>query len=113
MSERPIRRGDVFWVEFAPGVSGEVSKTRPAVIVSNDIANRVMNRLQVVPVTSGADRVFPGEARIVINDVENKALANQVTTIAKQRLRGYLATLSDEQMLLVERAIRQQLALSM
>ena len=56
MTDSP-RRGEVWWVSFDPSVGGEVRKTRPAVIISNDAANRRMNRIQVVPVTSNVERV--------------------------------------------------------
>ncbi|MBZ5621889.1 MAG: type II toxin-antitoxin system PemK/MazF family toxin [Acidobacteriia bacterium] len=33
-------RGEVWWVNFDPSLGGEIQKTRPAVIVSNDASNR-------------------------------------------------------------------------
>lgn len=44
-----MKRGEVWWVNFNPSIGGEITKRRPAVIVSNDIANRYLNRIQVVP----------------------------------------------------------------
>ena len=57
MTDSP-RRGEVWWVSFDPSVGGEVRKTRPAVIISNDAANRRMNRIQVLPVTSNVERFY-------------------------------------------------------
>ena len=54
--------GEVWWINFDPSLGGEMQKTRPAVIVSNNASNRTVNRLQVVPLTSRTDRVYPCEA---------------------------------------------------
>ena len=54
-----MKRGDVWWVNFEPAVGGEVAKERPAVIVSNDAANKHLNRLQVIPLTTTVDRLSP------------------------------------------------------
>ena len=48
----PPRRGDVWLVSFDAAVGGEVQKTRPAVVLSNDTANALLNRVQVVPISS-------------------------------------------------------------
>ncbi len=68
------------WVSFAESRGGEVAKRRPAVIVSNDIAHRTLNRVQVVPLTSSTARVFPSEAVVTLAGRSNKATADQIAT---------------------------------
>lgn len=108
-----IERGDVYWVAFDPSLGGEIQKTRPAIVVSNNAANLALNRVQVVPITSKTDRVYPGEALIDIRGEKRKALANQLATASKQRLGSKLGALGSEDMARVEAAIGVQLALSL
>jgi mRNA interferase MazF len=107
-----MNRGEVWWVNFDPSVGGEIRKRRPAVIVSNDAANRYLNRVQVVPITSKVDRLFPSEAYVTLNGQQRKALADQLTTVSKQRLEGPVGKLSALDLERVAHAIQVQLALT-
>ena len=104
-------RGEVWWVELGPTLGSEVRKTRPAVIVSNDAANRHLTRVVVVPMTSNTGRQYPGEAIVSVGRQSSKAMADQIMAADKSRLQNRLDTLSKPDMLAVEDAIKVHLAL--
>jgi mRNA interferase MazF len=106
-----MRRGDVYWVDFDPSVGGEIRKRRPAVLLSNDAAISAQNRAQVVPLTSNTARVHSWEALVRVNGTPSKAVADQIRTVAKQRLGNYVTALTGPDLLLVEQAVRVQLGL--
>ncbi len=106
-----MKRGEVWWVDFEPAMGSEVRKTRPAVIVSNDASNRAMSRVQVVPVTSNTSKLYVFESRIQVKGAQGKAMADQIMTADKQRLKKRIGKVSPSEMLGIERAIRIQLGI--
>jgi len=108
-------RGEVYWVHLDPTVGSEIAKTRPAVIISNDIGNEYSQRVIVAPITSGGlQRAYPFEALIPAGEAglahHSKVLLDQIRSVDKARLRERIGALSSDRMLDVDRAIRLSLA---
>jgi len=101
----------VWWASFDPSVGGEIRKTRPSIVLSNDPANAALNRVIVIPLTSQIAKVYPGEAIVTLNGEKRKAMADQIMTASKERLKSKLGVLSRADVTAVENAVLYQLAI--
>src|SRR6266852_5299583 len=106
-----MNRGEVWWIRFDPSVGGEIQKTRPAIILSNDRSNKYLNRVQVIPLTSKVERLYPSEVFVTLEGKKAKALADQLTTVSKLRFVNMIGKLSDSDLRAVESAVKRQLDL--
>lgn len=117
-----MRRGDVFIVDLDPtrGSESGSDKIRPAIVVGNDAANRVVERggrgtVTIVPVTSRVGRVHPFQVLIAAGEgglaCDSKAQAEQVRTVDFHRLRRRLGTVKPETMTDLTAALRVHLGL--
>ena len=106
-----MMRGEVWWANFDPSVGGEIRGRRPAIVVSTNIDIDNMNRVQVVPTTSNLSRLEKSETYVEFNGRTSKAMADQVTTLSKQRFAGRIGVISPGDMRKVETALRYQLVL--
>ncbi len=105
-----IKRGEVFLVNFDPTVGAEAKKTRPAVVVSNDINNAYSPIISISPITSNVTRVYSFEVVIPRNTAglqkKSKAMVNQTRAVDKIRLVKSLGILPDEIMVEVNAALK-------
>ena len=107
-----MQRGEVWWVNFDPSFGGEIQKQRPALILSNDASNKHLNRLQVIPLSTRVDRLYPSEAVVMLNGKPPKAMAGQLTTVSKLRLSNRIGNLAAAVLSQVERVVKLQLDLN-
>ena len=90
-----MRRGDIVWIDFDPAKGSESKKRRPAVVVSNDGANRMAEQLgrgvvTVVPVTTNTKKVYPFQVLLPARRCRltrtSKAQAEQIRSVSIQRI---------------------------
>ena len=115
-----MRRGEIFLVDLDPVLGAESNKRWPAVIVSNDGANETAERvgygvISVVPVTSNVRRVYPFQVLLPASttglDVDSKAQAEQIRSVAVQRLGRQVGRVSPSLLRALDEALRLHLAL--
>lgn len=115
-----MRRGDIRWVDLDPVRGAESNKRRPAVIVSNDGANASANRvgrgvITVVPVTTNITRIYPFQVLLTAAGTglerDSKAQAEQVRSVAVERIGARVGLLSAADLAALDEALWLHLAL--
>ena len=114
-----MRRGEIRLVDLDPARGSETNKRRPAVIVSNDGANATAERLgrgviTVIPVTSNVTRIFPFQVLLDAAstglDRDSKGQAEQVRSVAVERIGRRLGALTGDLVAALDEALRLHLA---
>jgi mRNA interferase MazF len=100
------RRGEVYWVNLEPTIGSETQKTRPGLVISNDIGNEMSDVVIIAPITSKTKNVYPFEVLLLVNNKQGKAMINQCRAIDKSRLGKKMCSISLEEMYEVEEAIK-------
>ena len=112
----PIERGDIYLAALDPVIGREIAKTRPVVVVSNNLNNKHGGTITVLPLTSQKlKKVYPFEIRLSKGNAnlpkESKVKADQIRTLDKKRLIKRFGRLTEEQISLIDEAIKIHLAL--
>lgn len=106
------KRGDIYWVRLDPAEGSEIKKTRPCIILSNNVQNRKKMRLIIAPITTNTSRIFPFESLVTIKERECKALLDQIRCVDHSRIGKYVTSLEKEDLLKVEAALKVSLDLN-
>ena len=103
------KRGGIYLVSLDPTIGSEIEKSRPAVVISNNINNELSDTVTIIPVTSKTTKIYPfevllkkGEAGLV---KDSKAKCNQIRTVDKKRLFKYLGSIDSKKMKELEKAV--------
>ena len=105
-----IKRGEVFLINFNPTLGAEAKKTRPVVVVSNDINNAHSPIVSISPITSNVTRVYSFEVEILPGTAglraRSKVMVNQTRAVDKVRLIRKLGVLPQQIVADIDHALR-------
>ncbi len=108
---KEVMRGEIYWINLDPAMGTEIKKTRPAIIISNDIQNKISSRIIVIPITSSIKKIFSFESQIIVEGKEAKALTDQIRAIDKSRIGNYISKVTKLEMHKIELALKITLSL--
>ncbi|MEK7859393.1 MAG: type II toxin-antitoxin system PemK/MazF family toxin [Elusimicrobiota bacterium] len=110
-----IKRGEVYWAAFDPAVGGEIRKTRPTVVVSNDVNNVHSPTVTILPLSLAVQRVYPFEVFLAAETCGNKndckVKVDQIRAVDKRRLGDLVGQVPDFLMDDIAKALRCHLSL--
>ena len=106
-----IKRGDIVLVNLDPVIGSEQGKTRPALVIQNDIGNKYSPTTIIAPITSKIfSKEFSTNVQISSQDsgLENEStiLLNQIRALDKSRIIKKLGSINDQIMKKVDLAIK-------
>jgi len=109
------RRGEIWLVNLNPTIGFEIKKTRPALVISNDINNEYAGTVTVLPISDKGDKVYPFEVAISTGDMaltkSSKIKCQQIRTVDKSRLAKFLGAIHKDLFPQIEEALRIHLGM--
>ena len=109
-----VRRGDVYYADLRPVIGSEQGGVRPVLIIQNDIGNKHAPTVIIAPITSKNKKSnLPTHVKLTSHILERNSmvLLEQLKTVDKSRIDSYIGTLSDEEMKMIDKALRISLAI--
>lgn len=110
-----LERGEIYLVCLDPTIGSEINKTRPALIISNNINNQAAQTVTVIPLTANIEKVYPFETLLLSQESglpkDSKAKCNQIRTIDKRRLIKPIGRISTEKIKAIENSLRIHLGM--
>lgn len=111
-----IKRGEIHLASLDPTLGREIAKTRPVVIISNDIGNKYSGTVTILPVTSkNLEKVYPFESKLDQGTANlsktSKVKTDQIRTIDKRRIVKRIGVLDEKQIACIENALKIHLGL--
>jgi len=105
------KRGEVWWVRLDPTLGSEIAKTRPCLVFSGNVYNRLRRTVVVIPLSSSPQAGAPLLVPVRCDGRDVAAVTDQIRAVAKQRIDQRLGELSLKDMQAVEQAVREVLEL--
>jgi mRNA interferase MazF len=110
------KRGEIYWVDWGAGHGHEQGGTRPALVIQNDIGNRLSPTTIVAAVTTRARRPYPFHVDVTAAESglrqDSTVLLEQLQTIDQDRLRDQIGVLGEERMGEVDEALHWSLGMA-
>lgn len=103
------QRGEVWWVRLDPTLGSEIAKTRPCVILSGNVFNRLRRTVVVIPLSSSPQAGAPLLVPVRCDGRDVVAVTDQIRAVAKQRLHRRMGELSPDDLKAVEQGVREVL----
>ncbi len=107
----PVRRGEIWWVDFDPTQGSEIRKTRPAVVITADALNRARRTVVVVPLSTGPQPHPPIVVAVPSAGQRSVAVCDQVRAVDKRRLSRNEGRLATADLRAIEDSLRRVLEL--
>lgn len=109
-----VRRGQVYYADLSPVVGSEQGGIRPVVVIQNEWGNRHSPTVIVAAITSKLDKnKIPTHVPVSVTGLEKKSilLLEQVRTIDKRRLKGFVGEIDPKYLNALDEAIVVSLGL--